>query len=235
MGTNIAALRHHCCDNVKGDVMFNTSVGSLFRPRALLSKIKNSIINVWIGVKYEQLRHAFSVTSHLTFPERVCLYKLADRSSSIAEIGSYIGASACCFGAAVSADRNTRIICIDTWNNHAMSEGNRDTWAEFKRNTASFSDFVIPVRGFSTDVVEQVRKISPSLDLLFIDGDHSYEGVKADWEAYKGFLKPGSTVVFHDYGWAEGVKRVVHEDVMFHVSSYDRLPNMWWGILAKHS
>jgi predicted O-methyltransferase YrrM len=32
-------------------------------------------------------------------------------------------------------------------------------------------------------------------DLVFIDGDHRYEGVKADWENY-GRL--GKVVVFHD-------------------------------------
>jgi len=39
--------------------------------------------------------------------------------------------------------------------------------------------------------------------------------------------------VFHDYGWADGVKRVVREDVLPLVSSHDQLPNMWWGTLAK--
>lgn len=235
MGASVEAFRHHCGNNVKGNVMLNTSIGLIIRPRKLLSKIKSSLRNTWIRVANGELRHAFSVTSHLTFHERVRLYKLADKSGSIAEIGSYIGASACCFGAAASTNKSTQIICIDTWNNDAMSEGNRDTWAEFQKNTASFSDFVKPVRGFSTDVVDEVRKITPHLDLLFIDGDHSYDGVKADWEAYKDFLKPGSIVVFHDYGWADGVKRVVHEDVMPLVSSHDQLPNMWWGTLAKQS
>lgn len=189
--------------------------------------------NIALRICHPHLRHAFNVESHMTLNERLVLYKLSTDTPVIAEIGSYIGASACCFGAAASADKNTQIVCIDTWNNDAMSEGNRDTWAEFKKNTSSFSKLVVPVRGFSTDVVEQVRKIVPSLDLLFIDGDHSYEGVKADWEAYKDFLRPGSIVVFHDYGWAEGVKRVVREDVLPLVSSHDQLPNMWWGTLAK--
>jgi len=200
---------------------------------SVVRKAKSIVIDMLLKLKHKELGYAFKIQSHLTIAERVRLYKLADPSEKIAEIGSYIGASACCFGAAASADKNTQIICIDTWNNDAMSEGNRDTWAESKKNTASFSDFVVPVRGFSTDVVEQVRKIAPSLDLLFIDGDHSYEGVKADWEAYKDFLNPGAIVVFHDYGWADGVKRVVREDVLPLVSSHDQLPNMWWGTLAK--
>lgn len=186
-----------------------------------------------LKIKNPALNKAFKVQSHLTMQERVRLYELSRDANIIAEIGSYIGASACCFGARVSESTTRKIICVDTWNNDAMSEGNRDTWAEFKKNTSSFSDFVVPVRGFSTDVIEQVRKSAPSLDLLFIDGDHSYEGVKADWEAYKDFLKPGSVVVFHDYGWAEGVKRIVCEDVLPLVSSHDQLPNMWWGTLAK--
>ena len=36
------------------------------------------------------------------------------------------------------------------------------------------------------------------LDLLFIDGDHTYEGVKADYELYSGFVKPGGVIAFHD-------------------------------------
>ena len=36
------------------------------------------------------------------------------------------------------------------------------------------------------------------LDLLFIDGDHTYEGVKRDWEMYSPLVRGGGVVVFHD-------------------------------------
>lgn len=36
------------------------------------------------------------------------------------------------------------------------------------------------------------------LDLLFIDGDHTYEGVKLDFQMYSSFVKPGGIVAFHD-------------------------------------
>lgn len=36
------------------------------------------------------------------------------------------------------------------------------------------------------------------LDLLFIDGDHTYEGVSKDFFEYKKFVREGGLIVFHD-------------------------------------
>jgi O-antigen/teichoic acid export membrane protein/predicted O-methyltransferase YrrM len=36
------------------------------------------------------------------------------------------------------------------------------------------------------------------LDVLFIDGDHSYEGVRADYERYSHLVRPGGLIAFHD-------------------------------------
>lgn len=206
----------------------------------ILQQIRNFAINkarqCWLSMRYPRLIEAFRVESHLTFDERVKLYKLSQELSSVAEIGSYLGASACCCGAAMKLHQSRhgtgRIFCIDTWQNEGMAEGLRDTWQEFTNNTSNYQEFIVPIRGLSTEVVGEVESHTSSLDLLFIDGDHSYEGVKADWNAYNQFLKPGSFIVFHDSGWAEGVKRVIREDVEPMVSSSDSLPNMWWGILA---
>ncbi|MGE5178985.1 MAG: class I SAM-dependent methyltransferase [Bacteroidota bacterium] len=37
-----------------------------------------------------------------------------------------------------------------------------------------------------------------SVDLLFIDGDHAYEGVSRDYEMYAPLVGPGGIVAFHD-------------------------------------
>jgi cephalosporin hydroxylase len=37
-----------------------------------------------------------------------------------------------------------------------------------------------------------------SVDFLFIDGDHSYDGVKCDWELFSPLVAPGGLVAFHD-------------------------------------
>ena len=63
-----------------------------------------------------------------------------------------------------------------------------------------------------------------SLDFVFIDADHSYEGVSADIEAWRHKVKPGGILSGHDYvypgersprGWPE-VIRAVDEAVVAH-------------------
>lgn len=48
--------------------------------------------------------------------------------------------------------------------------------------------------------LENVKKIlnGREIDYLFIDGDHTYEGVKQDFEMYSPFVRKGGLIAFHD-------------------------------------
>jgi cephalosporin hydroxylase len=50
------------------------------------------------------------------------------------------------------------------------------------------------------ETIRRVRSLlrGHKLDLLFIDGDHSYDGVKADFNNYSPLLREGGLIVFHD-------------------------------------
>jgi len=65
-----------------------------------------------------------------------------------------------------------------------------------------FDDRIISIRGNSQDpnTINTVASIlaEDSVDLLFIDGDHRYEYVKADYENYRQFLSDNGVIVFHD-------------------------------------
>ena len=37
-----------------------------------------------------------------------------------------------------------------------------------------------------------------NLDMLFVDGDHRYEGVLVDWLLYNHLVSPGGLIAFHD-------------------------------------
>lgn len=55
---------------------------------------------------------------------------------------------------------------------------------------------IIPIRGKSAYTVG--IHDSTSIDLAFVDGDHSYNGCLADLEAIYPKMKPGSTILVHD-------------------------------------
>ncbi len=50
-------------------------------------------------------------------------------------------------------------------------------------------------------IVADSRKVEPpstTLEVLFIDGDHSYEGARADFDRWSAFVRPGGHVLLHD-------------------------------------
>lgn len=51
-------------------------------------------------------------------------------------------------------------------------------------------------------------KILQSMDLIFIDGGHSYETVRSDWTQSKRLMHSETAVFFHNYDYS-GVKRLV--------------------------
>ncbi|MDZ7696335.1 MAG: class I SAM-dependent methyltransferase [Deltaproteobacteria bacterium] len=60
-----------------------------------------------------------------------------------------------------------------------------------------------------------------SIDFLFIDGDHRYEGVKADFELYAPLVREGGIIAFHDILnqgvnrlWKEIRSRFSHEEIV---------------------
>jgi predicted O-methyltransferase YrrM len=178
--------------------------------------------------------YGFTIFTHLTWQERVILYRLAKEIEApfrLVEIGSYLGGSGYFLAAAASEDAIESVLyCIDTWKNDGMSEGRRDTWKEFTANTHRFSANIIPLRGLSIDIG---KSFSGEIDLLFIDGDHSYDGCRGDVETWLPKVKRGGTVLFHDYGWAEGVRKVVFDLTLRSIlTSGTAYQNIYWAYKA---
>ncbi len=71
------------------------------------------------------------------------------------------------------------------------------------------------LQGLSEDE-DILRKVEGRMfDFLIIDGDHSYDGVKRDFENYVSLVRPGGLIVFDDYdvvAWPD-IKRYVDEEI----------------------
>jgi hypothetical protein len=84
-----------------------------------------------------------------------------------------------------------------------------------------YEDKLIPMMGYSHDVSSKIP--NDSVDLVFIDANHSYEYVKTDIVDYKPKFKTGGLLSGHDIDYP-GVNRAVNE--MF--NKYDVGPNFVW-------
>ncbi|HZK82391.1 MAG TPA: class I SAM-dependent methyltransferase [Humisphaera sp.] len=149
------------------------------------------------------LEPLFAIETHMSMEERLRLFSVANglRQGFVAcEIGSYLGASTCFLGVAARS-RGGVIHCVDTWDNRAMGlELRSETFSAFTRNVEPFRGNIVVHRGESATMAPHVPA---QLDLLFIDGDHSYAGTKADLAHYGPKLKAGGLLLLHDYTYPE--------------------------------
>jgi len=65
-------------------------------------------------------------------------------------------------------------------------------------------------KGDSVKTLPDVVKTLPKMDLIFIDGGHSYTTVKNDWKSSKSLMRSETAVFFHNYDFS-GVRRVVND------------------------
>ena len=76
----------------------------------------------------------------------------------------------------------------------------------------AFTTYPHPVISGSSHDIETMRSLKSligerKIDLLFIDGDHSFEGVKQDYEEYSKYLSKGGVIVIHDIESEAEVKK----------------------------
>lgn len=117
------------------------------------------------------------------------------------EIGSARGKSACHIGMALKENGSGTLYAIDPheptdWNDSKAV----DSFKIFEDNISAVDvrNQISIIRSYSDAAA---RDWSLPIDLIFIDGDHSYEGVKRDWELFLPHVKPFGIVVFHDTIW----------------------------------
>jgi predicted O-methyltransferase YrrM len=140
-----------------------------------------------------QLNHG---VASLQFDEAALLYRLARnaRSGPFAEIGRFKGGSTFVLASALPDG-------VELWSYDAHVALRPDMPG--KELDAELGD-ALRRFGLADKVhllVADSRTADPPpepLELLFVDGDHSYEGAKRDYERWSPFVRPGGHLLFHD-------------------------------------
>jgi predicted O-methyltransferase YrrM len=138
------------------------------------------------------------------FEELLKFYK-AIKPKNVLEIGSLLGWSLNRFIS--NAEKDANIISIDFPvrefvgpSDHRVDQqefGHMILWKRWAKEHGS-KLFVLPFSSFLDTTLQQVKAITPSLDFLFIDGDHRYEAIKSDFNMYSSLVRPGGIIAFHD-------------------------------------
>jgi predicted O-methyltransferase YrrM len=179
------------------------------------------------GLRYVQLLPYASVDGWLTVDEAITLFELSralpHEAPVAVEIGSWQGKSSICLASGLQGKRQPRLCCIDPFDASGDGES-APTYGEraqrvdgelrrtFEQNLrdAGLHELIEVRQGYSH---EQAAQWQGPIDLLFLDGDHSYASVRQDFEDWAPKVRPGGYLVMHDvvHPVHQGPARVVDE------------------------
>lgn len=140
----------------------------------------------------------------------------------IVEIGSWQGKSTIFLAKAASITGNGRVYAIDHFRGNpgkenlyiVEKEDLSDLREGFLSNVKNFSleDCVTMLDMTSAEASTTLKRDNVSIRLLFIDGSHVYEDVKADFMNFVDLVIPSGKIIFDDYSENfPGVVRLVQE------------------------
>jgi predicted O-methyltransferase YrrM len=152
-------------------------------------------------VNFEDLIHLFSFNTHnrgiirMDLDEASYLYTLVKGMDKprICEIGTYFGGATCMMALAGGY--------IDTFDNYSSK-----TFDNYE--SSPILDVIELLKAYKVEdkcnVLKRdthtydTKRFKNYYDILLIDGDHSYEGVKADYNNWIETLKYDGNLLFHD-------------------------------------
>ncbi len=138
-------------------------------------------------------------------PERQMLARYAVNRSSLLEIGVFEGASTKLLADAMS--EIAELFAVDPFFKGRLGV----CWAKpIARRQAYNSKNRKRIHFVQMLSSEAEQAIKVNFDFIFIDGDHSYEGIKTDWEAWSPRCVIGGVIALHDTRIAAHAPHIKH-------------------------
>lgn len=166
-------------------------------------------------------------STQTTVLEQQAVHKYcADKSTAI-EIGVFEGYNTVLIGNALR--QSGKVYGIDPFFNGKLGVSFGKLIAELYVKRNQLQDKVILIAKLSNEAIDDVPA---NIDFIFVDGDHSFEGVKNDFQNFSGLLAKDGVIAFHDArmfdnGWTRpdwGPVRLVEEVIK---------PSNEWDIIEE--
>jgi predicted O-methyltransferase YrrM len=126
----------------------------------------------------------------------------AMRPKAMLEIGTFRGGTLFVFSRL--ADPNATVISLDlpvSAMGRIYRLAQEPLFNQFRRGRQSLH--LLREDSHRPETVARIKGIlnGQQLDFLFIDGDHTYNGVRTDFELHSPLVRPGGVVAFHDIAY----------------------------------
>lgn len=127
----------------------------------------------------------------------------------IVEIGSEYGRSAAAF--LYGCDPSVKVASVDVFPTDHPLVGDLRKAFEANLVEAGYADENRVAYRASSEIV--AARWKEPIDVLFIDGDHTYAGAKRDILVWKDFVKPGGVMLIHDVAYGP-TSHPIHFEVL---------------------
>jgi len=131
--------------------------------------------------------------THTTPGEREALARYVSGASTVVEIGVFEGVNTVILSKAMRKDGKT--FGIDPFFKGGMGVCYHKLITETHLRRNKVRQHVSLIEKYSFDAVNDIPE---KVDFIFIDGDHSWEGISKDWPLYSDKLKSGGIMALHD-------------------------------------
>lgn len=152
--------------------------------------ISQNSLNEVIKISNEINKQTFHHHYHILYD--IATTYQSDYKLNYVEIGCYAGGSACL----MLQRKNTSVFSIDLGNPiHPSIVSENVNKLNKHNNNYNY------IQGSSHDlsVFNKLSEYLTEIDILFIDGDHSFGGVIEDFKMYSKLVKTGGYIIFDDY------------------------------------
>jgi predicted O-methyltransferase YrrM len=168
------------------------------------------------------IREADAIDGWMSIKELVWLAETASQSNVIVELGSWKGRSTKALAMATPGI----VYAVDHWRGSSNERSGPHKEASDLGSSAFFEVFkqnliqeivlgkLVPVMEDSTVAVQKIMSVlgARTIDLLFIDAEHTYQSVKRDIQNYLPLVSVGGIISGHDYSTAfPDIMKVVDE------------------------
>lgn len=138
---------------------------------------------------------AASAVTQTTAEERACLARHAGGRTALVEIGVFEGVTTCVLRRAMAADGV--LYAIDPYPVGRLGVSFHE-WIAHGEVGRITNGSVSWIRATGRAAVSDPRVASTMVDFVFVDGDHSWQGIEGDWNGWSPKVTPGGIMAFHD-------------------------------------